>query len=455
MAFEESDENLSQIGFLFILVSGLMALVISIAVYTRWDTNKKNERNADSSSEEEEDKKGNKKNDKNIFRKKVKDSKKSAKDSFSHHFLLTNLKGHAAPVLDIDFSSNGKYLVSTCEDRKLLLWNARAFDTNEHVPSVSKVDLDTATRLCFSPDSKSVLVALKGENKLAVYKMAKTTSVKLVPVESITFQPSHTLDICRVGIACTGKYLISASPDNKVVVYGTHGEEYGVIESKLCVLYHAEISPDGRFIGVSGFMPDVFVYEATFTREGQFQAIKKVFELKGHNSSVFSFAFNQDSRRAVTVCKDGFWRLFDTDIRYELGEEAKMISQGEWTVMKTCDPGDVHVAMSPSGKSFAIAANNHVLLVSTNTPNKSIPPVLDIHHAPISSIRISPCGRYIATCGDRIIRIFNNVAEHYSTIVELEQALKEAKNEAARERIDANLYQAKAELKALLKKDHL
>ena len=42
----------------------------------------------------------------------------AAKDTFSHAWLLTTLKGHSGRVLDLDFSENGKYLASSADDRR-------------------------------------------------------------------------------------------------------------------------------------------------------------------------------------------------------------------------------------------------------------------------------------------------------------------------------------------------
>lgn len=54
---------------------------------------------------------------------------------------------------------------------------------------------------------------------------------------------------------------MSTSADNDVVIYNIHGEVLKKIELKLNILYSACISPCGRFIGASGFTPDVFVFE--------------------------------------------------------------------------------------------------------------------------------------------------------------------------------------------------
>lgn len=42
---------------------------------------------------------------------------RNEKQAYSHPWLLTTLKGHTGSILDMDFSSNGKYLTS-CGDGK-------------------------------------------------------------------------------------------------------------------------------------------------------------------------------------------------------------------------------------------------------------------------------------------------------------------------------------------------
>jgi len=44
---------------------------------------------------------------------------RDSKHSFSHPWLLTSLKGHSGEVLDMDFSSNGKFLATCAEGKNL------------------------------------------------------------------------------------------------------------------------------------------------------------------------------------------------------------------------------------------------------------------------------------------------------------------------------------------------
>ena len=46
-----------------------------------------------------------------------------------------------------------------------------------------------------------------------------------------------------------------------------------------------------------GFTPDVKVWEVVFDKSSNFKEVKRAFELKGHGAAVYSFDFNNDSRR--------------------------------------------------------------------------------------------------------------------------------------------------------------
>ncbi|VDD94177.1 unnamed protein product [Enterobius vermicularis] len=410
------DTDLTFVGNIFIAISGIAAFLIAVFVWTRWDQ--------------------------------PKESSCTFFSVYSHPWLLTTLKGHVGQVLDIDFSPNGKFLVSVCSDRTMFLWNIKVcdFTEREHKFARGNVDLDNGSYVAFAPDSKSILLCLQVNNKLAVYKATKkedgSHGYRILPVENVEFPEVHAKDINGIGIACNGKFVLSSSDDNKLVVYSLHGELLKTVEPKLNVLYEALVTPDGRFIAASGFTPDVFVFEVLFNRQGEFQDVKKAFDLKGHRSGIPSFAFNQNSSRCVTASKDGTWRLYDTDIRYSLGEEAKTIASGEWDLLKNAPPESVSVAMSLSGKSFAVGASRHIHIFSAVDDTKKF----DINL--LNRVRISPCGKMVATCGDRYIRVFHNVAEYYSDVVELERAVKESRQESHKRRVQEQLEEAKVAMKA-------
>ncbi|VDO33941.1 unnamed protein product [Brugia timori] len=130
----ENDFEPAYIGYFFILFSGLTAFVIALFVWIRWDTDRKGRNGRQDSTDSEqniEDENPNAENKINSF---SKDAKKQGKwkfdkmrtPQFEHPWLLTTLKGHVKDVLDLDFSSNGRYVASVSSDRSLYLWNVKA-----------------------------------------------------------------------------------------------------------------------------------------------------------------------------------------------------------------------------------------------------------------------------------------------------------------------------------------
>lgn len=64
---------------------------------------------------------------------------------------------------------------------------------------------------------------------------------------------------------------------------------------------------------LTGFTPDVKVWEVLFDKSRSYKGVKRAFELKGHKAGVLTLAFSSDSTRMVTVSKDSTWKLWKTD----------------------------------------------------------------------------------------------------------------------------------------------
>ena len=54
-------------------------------------------------------------------------------------------------------------------------------------------------------------------------------------------------------------------------------------------------------VQLSGFTPDVKVWEVCFDKSGNFQEVRRAFELKGHTAGIHWFAFSADSYRSVAI----------------------------------------------------------------------------------------------------------------------------------------------------------
>ncbi len=57
---------------------------------------------------------------------------KTKEPQFKHKLLSTILKAHSDNVYGIDFSPNGKYLLSTGGDRAIFMWSTKEFELQQH-----------------------------------------------------------------------------------------------------------------------------------------------------------------------------------------------------------------------------------------------------------------------------------------------------------------------------------
>ncbi|EGT59769.1 hypothetical protein CAEBREN_03892 [Caenorhabditis brenneri] len=374
------------------------------------------------------------------------DQWKTKEPAFSHKWSVGVLKGHTKEVTDIAFASDGKKFVSISGDRTVTLWDVRDFAQKEHKSVRQTIEYDTPTHVVFAPDCKSVVFSVKRDNKLCVYKLAKKTegsgSHHFVHIDNLEFERVHQVDVQHIGIAGNAKYLMSAALDNKVCIYDLRGQLLKTIDPKVGTLYDCRLSPDGRFIIVSGFTPDVFVFEPVFSRDGTFQNAKKVFSLSGHQSGVLAAAFNGSSTRAVTISRDGRWRIFDVDIRYEAGQDARILREGCWEPLRGATSEKVRLEMSPSGDSFAVSFETNLKVFSSEDETKDYPELKDICSTTISSIAYSPEGTLISTCGDKYVRVIHNVPEYHSQVVKFTHQMSEATVESSRRRLKERIDEA-------------
>lgn len=69
--------------------------------------------------------------------------------------------------------------------------------------------------------------------------------------------------------------------------------------------------------------------------------------------------------------------------------------------------------------------------------------------APISCVLFDSAGKYILTAGDKHVRVLHNVPGYYATIEDAKLKLQGAGTSAMRDRMNAQIKEAKAFLKSL------
>ncbi|XP_032389415.1 transducin beta-like protein 2 [Etheostoma spectabile] len=370
---------------------------------------------------------------------------KALQHTFSHPLLAASLKSHSANVTCLDFSSNGKYLASCADDRTVRIWSTKDFLEREHKCLRANVELDHATLVRFSPDSRAFITWLANGDTIRIFKMIKKEDGTMTfKAASEDFPQKHKAPILNIGIAETGKFIMSASTDTCIHIWDLKGELLASINTNQITNSYAAVSPCGRFVASCGFTPDVKVWEVCFGKGGEFKEVARAFDLKGHSAGVHSFAFSNDSHRMVTVSKDGTWKLWNTDVEYKKQQDPYLLK----TVPCVSSEGS-RVALSPDGRVVAISDGSNLALY--NAASGQLEEELHgVHSEEINDLRFDINGRFLACSGDKAIRVFHNAPGYRAAIRDMQDMLKKAQNEAMKQRLQKQIAEAQSTLDTVL-----
>lgn len=349
----------------------------------------------------------------------------------------------------LDFSSNGKYLASCADDRTVRLWSTRDFAAREHHCLRANMGLDHAELVRFSPDARAFIVWLANSETIRVYKMTKKDDGNFTfTAASGDFPKKHKAPIINIGIAETGKFIMTASNDTTIVIWSPKGEVLASINTNQMSNAYATVSPCGRFVASCGFTPDVKVWEVCFGKNGDFREVARAFELKGHAAGIHSFSFSNDSRRMATLSKDGTWKFWDTDVEYKKQQDPYLLLTGRCEVAEPC-----RIALSPNAHVVAISSGADIVVYNTRRGEEE-ERFVGVHGQCITDLAFDTSSRYLVSCGDRAIRIFHNTAGHRAVVEELEAILKRTGNKATRERLEQQISSARQALAAIYGRKH-
>lgn len=132
---------------------------------------------------------------------------------------------------------------------------------------------------------RAILALQASANRLGVYKLVKGDGggkwkYRLMAAE-VEYPRHHLHDVISVGIAETGRWLMSASMDTQICLWDLKGNLLHEVDTKIGTQHQAVVEPTGRFLAVCGFTPDVKVFEVKFdAKSGAFLECKRAFELK-------------------------------------------------------------------------------------------------------------------------------------------------------------------------------
>lgn len=261
------------------------------------------------------------------------------------------LTGHRAGVNSVQFSPDGKRIVTASSDDTARVWEA---------------------------GTGQLLLELKGKSAGVVNATFSPDGKRLVGVSnSGTLGARFNLD---------GKRIVTASSDGTARVWdaGT-GQLVAELQGHTAVVLSASFSPDGRRIVTAGADSTARVWDAETGRLD--------LSLKSHQAAVRSAQFSPDGRTIVTA---------SNDTRASVWE----VKSGLLLMTMPNINAIVGATFRPDGRQIVTAgADNTVLLWGSN--GSGSPVVLQGHTGPITSLAYSPDGRRVVSgSADQTVRLW-------------------------------------------------
>lgn len=200
---------------------------------------------------------------------------------------------HTNGVVYATFSPDDRHVVTASRDKTSVVWNARdgeALSVQRH-----KGGVNTAV---FSSDGRRILTASWG--KVAVIWDAFEDD------RALTTFKGHKDVVNSAFFSPTDKVVVTASADRTVTLWDeASGTALKTFKFPSMVL-SASFDPTGKYVVVALDSTDAEVWSVETER--------RVYSLKGHESTVWSAAFSPSGRYIVTASEDYFAIIWDVSV---------------------------------------------------------------------------------------------------------------------------------------------
>ena len=330
--------------------------------------------------------------------------------------LVLVLEGHTMNVMSVTFSKDGSLLASGSADTSIRIWETKSGQLLKILDVSGNAGVHAVT---FSGDGR-FLVSGHDDKKVRVWDWKTIRQPILLEGAEATVQ--------ALSVSPDGKHIASGSQFGEVLIWDWEKQELLHTLEGHKFLWDVRFSPDGSRLASGGDGIRIWdwasereihllkghsleVNSLAFSSDGKFLfsgggdntvrrwdldlgKLLQTFKLKEHNDRLIAVAFSADESFFVSGSKDGTARLWNfTDgqpIREFRGQERIF-------TMET--------RLSPNGK-YLVSGGGDGVIRMWNMTNGNLVQYFKGHDWPISSLTLSPTGRYIASSGKGHLRVW-------------------------------------------------
>ncbi len=246
------------------------------------------------------------------------------------------LEGHTKPVKYLEFSNDGRYLLSAAstEIRVWDLENGGSRQYSKHVTHVYNLDFNRdASRFLstslknkfyewdretaevireFDRHGKSCLVAAYSPDNTRIASGSLDRTIKIWDAASgevIHDISAHGGNILSIDFSADGKYLASASLDENVKIWDVeHGRIHKLLPGHEYVVAFVRFSPDGRYLISASYDKTARLWELATGN--------CIYTFVAHKDALYAADFLPDGKKVVTCSNDGTAMVYEISPRF-------------------------------------------------------------------------------------------------------------------------------------------
>jgi hypothetical protein len=262
--------------------------------------------------------------------------------NFERFEVMRTIKAHEGRIRDMDFSSDGRMLVTGADDRAIRFWDP---STGSQVrPEIKLTNARPfAVRLNTESNNRYLSVG-DGEGRFRAWNLERNTIISDAPrmhsriVYSVGYKPggkgtfftagadglvkvrnpnghrwkfdARHGSIRVAGYSARGEFIYTAGVDRRLRLWDSKVESGKLIaefEGNLKYILAADVSHDGRFIASGGGDKAINIYDIA--------AKNLVARLTGHANDIEALTFTPDSRFIVSSSEDRSLRIWSVEGR--------------------------------------------------------------------------------------------------------------------------------------------
>jgi len=274
------------------------------------------------------------------------------------------LKGFQSEVKDASFNESGE-IIAVAEEKTFRIFNIRSLPITDQ-PKYLQFSVPTASfsTIAVSATGEHLALVCKRNEVVMVFdvrQIKKEGQHEVTPTVTVPLRKDRPL--LKMGWAGADACLVLFYTEDYVEMY-KRGVKIAQLSVKQMQHADASISPGGDFFSIAAFTAEAKIWKIVRDKVGLAVDAKKVMSLSGHRRGLLTVGFSEDSKRALTLSKDGHAKEWNIDVRYELSEDAKCIGNTELSFLT--HPDDIDgLAIGPNLKQIAVRKGQIVDILSS------------------------------------------------------------------------------------------